>query len=108
MAVVPIRMTDAWALADLETLRAVLRTRLDVVGLGLAEVSAHGPERLADPKRLLNSSFAIAKPRARGRASQYLTEIGESIPLPALRRLAAFRQLEGDLRSALSTLGILR
>jgi hypothetical protein len=109
VAVVPIRMTEAWLLADLDAFGSVLGTTLDVDELGLSGVVAHGVERVTDPKALVRHAIAAAKPRARAaQVASYRARLGEAVSLERLRRLVAFRTLEQDFRAALATLGILR
>lgn len=109
IAVVPIRMTEAWLLADIDAFRSVLGTTLDGDALGLSSVVAHGAERVADPKALVRHAIAVVKPRARAaQVASYRARLGEAVSLERLRRLVAFRTLEQDFRAALSELGILR
>jgi Domain of unknown function (DUF4276) len=109
IAVVPIRMTEAWLLADLDAFRSVLGTTLDVDALGLSKVVAHGAERVTDPKALVRQAIAVAKPRARAaQVASYRARLGEAASLERLRHLFAFQALERDFRAALVELGILR
>ncbi len=109
VGVVPVRMTEAWALADPDALRAAFGSTASDDWLGLADAVAHGADRLADPKRTLDAAFRVARPRRRLLSVvPYLGRIGESASLACLRRLPAFRQLDADLRDALRTLAILK
>jgi Domain of unknown function (DUF4276) len=109
VAVVPIRMTEAWLLADVDAFRSVLGTTLDLDALGLGDAIAHGVERVADPKSQVRHAIALAKPRARAaQVASYRARLGEAVSLDRLRQLVAFRTLEHDFRAALATLGILR
>jgi Domain of unknown function (DUF4276) len=109
VAVVPVRMTEAWALADPDALRTVVGATMDDDALGLTAALAHGIERANDPKALLEGALLAARPRARpAQLAAYRGRIGETASLARLQRLAAFRHLEADLRAALLALGILR
>ena len=109
VAVVPIKMTDAWVLADVNAFRSSVGMTRDDRELGLADVVAHGADHVPDPKSLLRAAFAAARPRARSaQLGAYLARIGDSASFDHLRRLEAFRQLESDLEAALRTLGIVQ
>ena len=110
VAVVPVRMTESWVLADSDALRAVFGTTLDDAALGL---SLHGAalERLADPKLTLDAAFAATRPtgqRARAGATALLNALGEQVALGQLQTLPSFRALEADLDTALRRLQILK
>jgi hypothetical protein len=108
VAVVPIRETEAWAIADGEAIRRVFGTRLMDRELGLPEGRA--VEELADPKAVLNAAFKATQPSGRRRkqgASPYLNTLGEQVSLACLRNLAAFATLEVELKVALNHLRIL-
>lgn len=110
VAVVPVRETEAWAIADGEALRQVLGTTLADGDLGLP-TAAHQVEGVTDPKKTLNDAFHATRPsgsrRARG-VSPYLSALGEQISLDRLRRLEAFVAFETELKSVLQALRILR
>ena len=109
VAVVPVRMTEAWALADPDALRSALGSTASDDKLGLAQAIAHGADRLPAPKRTLDAALQAARPQRRTMSAvAYLGRIGESVSLSRLRRLPAFRQLETDLLAALRRLAILR
>ena len=109
VAVVPIRMTEAWVLADLDAFRSSIGTTRDARALGLVDVLAHGPDHVPDPKALLRAAITATRPRSRGvHLGAYLGLIAEATSLDQLRRLEAFRQLEADLEAALRNLGIVR
>lgn len=109
VAVVPIRMTEAWVLADLDAFRTGVGTSRDDRALGLEDVVAHGADHVAAPKALFLAALSAAKPRAKGaQLGGYLGRIAESASFHQLRRLEAFRQLEAELEAALRALGIVR
>ena len=110
VAVVPVRMTESWVLADRDALRAVFGSTLDDAALGLTFNSA-ALERLADPKRMLDEAFAATRPagrRAHAGVMALLNALGEQVALEKLRVLPAFRALEADIDTALRRLQILK
>jgi hypothetical protein len=105
VAVVPVRMTEAWVLADVPAVRAAFGTTRSEQTLGLAEAGAHGADRLADPKATLAAAFQASRGRRKaGSVSPYLGLIGETSSLDRLRSLAAFRRMESELLGALRAL----
>jgi hypothetical protein len=110
VAVVPVRETEAWVVADGDALRNVLGSTLsdDVLGLPM---SPYDVEAQLDPKEVLRSAFWATGPtgqRRRRGTSPMLNALGEQIALQRLRRLPSFQLLEADLRSALRAMRILR
>lgn len=109
VAVVPVRTSDAWVLADPDALRQAFGTKLSDAALGLSEAMAHGVDHLGDPKGRLQAALRAAKPqRHAGSVTRYLGRVGELASFERLRRLVAFAQLETDLVAALRAIGILR
>lgn len=110
VAVVPIRETESWALADGDAIRRVFGTLLSDDALGLPR-NAAGVEAILDPKNALDDAFLKTNPTSRKRrqgASPMLNALGESVSLQRLRLLPGFQALEHDLRRGLEVLGILR
>ena len=60
--VIPLQMTEAWALADLDALQSVLSTSCNAQDLGLP-TSAAALERVRDPKALLEQVVTRAQAR---------------------------------------------
>lgn len=111
VAVVPVRSTEAWMLADGNALRAAFGTQKSDDALGLPPLHAHGLERCTDPKGALQMAFERSRGHTRGRTrsvSPYLGLLGEQVSLPRLRALPAYASMEADLRVALGRLGFLR
>lgn len=109
VAVVPVRETEAWTLADGDALRSVFGTVLPDERLGLIHRNA-ALEGIQEPKEILENVYRAANPgRRRGRnsASALLNAIGEQVALEKLRQLPSFAQLEQDLREALRRLNVL-
>lgn len=110
VAVIPIRETEAWAIADGDAVREVFGTTLSDVKLGLPRTAA-AVESTLDPKAVLNAALEATNPSPRKRrqgASPMLNALGESVSLQRLRQLAGFQVLEAELRQALRNLNILR
>jgi hypothetical protein len=108
VAVVPVRETEAWALADGDALRGAFGTTLDDDALGLPG-NPREVESIRDPKQALEQAFlrVVGKPRARRKAAHHLEAISVRIRLEQLRRVPAFRRLEEDLGTSLVELGYL-
>ncbi|WP_288023762.1 DUF4276 family protein [Thauera sp.] len=109
VAVVPIRETESWALADGDAIRRVFGTLLSDDALGLPH-NAAGVEAILDPKKALDDAFLKTNPTSRKRrqgASPMLNALGESVSLQRLRLLTGFQALEHELRRGLEALGIL-
>jgi hypothetical protein len=108
VAVVPVRMTEAWVLADFQALKGAFGTTMSEHDLGLADAEAHGPDRLTDPKATLEAAFRASRGRRRARSvAPYFGMIGETASFDELRKLDAYRRMEGELRLSLRTLGYL-
>lgn len=107
VAVVPIRETEAWAIADGDAIRSVFGSDLSNGELGLP--GRRAVETVADPKAVLLGAFHATGPSGRRRkqgTSPYLNSLGEAISLTHLRELDAFCVLERDLKAALRQLRI--
>lgn len=109
VAVVPVRTTEAWTLADTDALRMAFGTTMTNEDLGLADVVTRGADHVTDPKATLAIAFERSRGRRRsGTVGPYLGRIADAISLERLRHLDAYRQMEEELRLALRALGILR
>ncbi len=102
--VIPVRETEAWALADAEALRAELGWYGNLPDMA-------SPESLPDPKEVLKLIREEATPTARRRSrrqSSYVGPIseglGDRISLRKLRQLDSFKRFEADLKDALRAL----
>ena len=106
--VIPIRMTEAWMLADKE----LLKTKIAAQGKRDADLGLERtPEAYADPKQAIVDAIIIAQAEKTKRRRNELTindlydEMGQSIPLQRLRELPSFRHFEENVRSAFRSLG---
>ena len=106
--IVPVRMTEAWLLADERVPREAAGNPNGTAPLDLPRLA--DIERLPDPKKVLLEALVVAssnKPRLRKtfdkrRARRLVAEYTEDFS--PLRRLGAFRRFEEDLRNALERL----
>lgn len=111
VAVVPIRMTEAWLLIDERAIRVAAGNPNGRVPLGLPDLSSL--ERVANPKDILRdllvSASELTGPRRRAqfkrdlavRVHRVADEIEDFSPL---FELSAFRELDEDLTQALDAL----
>lgn len=111
VGVVPVRETEAWAMADGEALRQAFGTSLDDGALSIPTHS-HLVEHIQDPKTALENAWRAARGGRSGRrktkAAAFLEGVGERIRLERLRDVPAFQAFETDLVAALNALGIVR
>jgi hypothetical protein len=110
VAVIPVRETEAWAMADGDALRLVFGTSLSDTDMGLPR-TARALESDADPKATLDTAFSMSQPSGRRRrqgVSPLLNAVGEQASLQRLRELAAFSSMETELKQALQQLQILQ
>jgi Domain of unknown function (DUF4276) len=108
VAVVPIRETEAWLLADPDGLRTAFGTTRSIDELGLP-ANAGDVEHVVDPKALLVEAYQRAiGPRRRRRISRgyqsFFALLGEQVALVRLEDVPAFRRFEADLIVALRRL----
>jgi len=112
VAVVPVRMQEAWLLHDESALRKAAGRPSGTEPLNLPSLSRI--ETLADPKRTLHAALltaaAVTGRRRRtfdaGGSARRLAELIQD--WTPLRQLPAFRQLEADTRKALRGLKVSR
>ena len=99
--VIPVRESEAWALADPDAIRRVYGVSWDNVRLGVPD-NPRDVRRIADPKSVLT---AISK-AVGGRGTHYYARLGELVDLGRLAAVDAFAQwcddmshvLENDIR----------
>lgn len=100
--VIPIRMSEAWMLADKNLLKQEIYTKKGDQELG---INNH-PESFANPKQIIENAIRIAqqdKPRRQRhnvRIGELYQPLGESISLESLRQLPSFRKFENNVRNA--------
>jgi hypothetical protein len=106
VGVVPVRETEAWAIADADAVTRALGTRKSAQELGLPDNAAN-VETTLDPKAVLQRAQRIAlggRRQDRARTGSILAVLGETVGLGVLRELPAFRDFENRLRGALQNL----
>lgn len=108
ITVTPRPETEAWVLADPGAVMAALGYTGSADALDLP-TNGRMAEALPEPKAVLNSvTQAVVGRRRRMGGSQLFTLIAQMQTLEALRECPSFRTFEGDLRRALTGLGVLR
>jgi hypothetical protein len=110
VAVVPIYMTEAWMLADVNLLVDVIGTDKSINDLELNRE----PESVSDPKQIIKNAIRIAfedqTRRKRGRSlsiSELYLPIGQRIHLHKLERLSSYRKFKEGVRNAYRRLNYL-
>ncbi|MCC5935557.1 MAG: DUF4276 family protein [Balneolales bacterium] len=108
--VIPVRMTEAWMLADPEAWERIT----DIPACNFSSGSLSGsPEQISDPKHELKQTLeALQKGKGRRRKSLELDRlyqlIGQLTRLSCLRMLPSFQSFEESAREALKRTGYLR
>lgn len=105
VAVVPVRETEAWILADPEALREVFGLASWPAGTKLIQKPGD-VEALADPKGTLEEIYSCI--RRSGNVKKYFELLGERISLLQLAAVPAFARFRADLIEALVRLHVLR
>lgn len=108
VAVIPVRETEAWAIADGDALRRASGSSASDQHMGLPPTRAIESE--SDPKAVLDQAWRIAtasRKRQRSNPAGMLSYLGETISLDRLRSLSAFQTLERDVKAALHALHII-
>ncbi len=108
--VVPVHMTEAWILADIELLKDEIGTALSNQDLGLHRQ----PEKIADPKEVIQNAIRIAN-EGKGRRNRRELDlpdiyqlIGRKIELSQLRKLSSYLLFEESVRAAYRQLSYLQ
>jgi hypothetical protein len=110
IGVVPVRETEAWALADGDAVRSAFGTTLGNDRLGIPGIPRL-VESLRDPKHVLNQAYTQAVGARRGNrgrrsAQNFLEVLAETVSLDCLRRIPSFDRFSQDLTIALQELRI--
>lgn len=100
VAVVPVRETEAWLLADGQALRDALGVRWSDEEMGLPP-HPRQVEDVPDPKKTLENVIRQVRRPTNGHRGQ----LGELVSLDRLRLVPAFQRWWDDTRQALLALG---
>lgn len=98
--IIPVRMIEAWMLADKELLKNEIGTTLSDSDLGINR----DPEAIADPKHLIEEVIRISTehlPQRRRRLSisELYAIIGDTVSLTELARLDSYRKFQDAVRN---------
>lgn len=100
--VIPIKMIEAWMLADTGLLREEIGTEMTDAELGFAR----NPETIADPKQVIQDAIRTAlsvlpKKRRQLSINDLYEILGDEIPLVSLDRLPSFQAFTQAARESL-------
>jgi len=110
LPIIPVRMVEAWMLADHETLREILRTSLATRDLGLHD-KPRQVELYQDPKEALKQAVQKIYPNRPRRWSRIMgelyAELAPEISLERLSEVPAYQQFKADLIATLKKLNFI-
>jgi len=106
--VVPVRMTEAWILADKELLISEIGTKMTINELGLNV----NPETIADPKQLVIDALRIAQEHISNRRnkleiSELYQPLGQKLSLAKLSELPSYLKFREAVENAFKNLNYL-
>ena len=112
LPIVPVRMTEAWMLADPDALQEVIKIDIKPYELGLPK-KAKQVESYADPKQTLRQvvqkAYSHKTRRQRHISIEYLYEaLAREISLDRLADVPAYQRFVGELTAALRTLNFIQ
>lgn len=106
--IIPVRMIEAWMLADTPLLKKLIYTDLSDSDRGWTG----NPEDKANPKETIIEGIRTARQyktnRFHGDVNDLYSEVGEQIDLDLLGRLPSYQRFSSDARAALVKLGYLQ
>lgn len=108
VAIVPIRMSEAWMLADKDLLKEEMNTTKSNAELGIHRA----PESVADPKQLIIDAIRISQehlPKRRNRLTigELYQPVGQNISIDYLDKLVSFRKFKSSIEEAFRRLNFL-
>jgi hypothetical protein len=108
--VIPITMTEAWMMAD----NKLLKTQIKVLSIPDAKLNLDKkPENHRDPKAIIQNAIDVSNQNRRKRIASVTTidslyeDLGNMVPLDALRQLPSYLAFEDSVRAALRQLNYL-
>lgn len=107
--IIPVRMIEAWMLADKELFKEEIGTSKPDAELGINR----DPESMADPKQAIENAIRIAtehlpKRRQRLSISELYEIIGDTISLEALSTLDSYKHFKEAVRTTYKALNYLQ
>ena len=108
--VIPIRMTEAWMLADPDALINIIGTRSSPADLGVSH-RPHEVERISDPKSKLQNALNVSRSPRRRRPPKIgalYEPLARMLSLDRLAQVPAYGQFQTDLTQALRELHFIR
>lgn len=107
--VIPVRMMEAWMLADRDLLRREIGTTMTNGQLGIDG----DPESFADPKEKIEEAIRRASQNASHKKPVNAVEIGDlysiigkSVTIDKLEQLESFRRFEDEILTAFKEIGL--
>jgi len=111
LPIIPIRMTEAWMMTDVEVFQEVVGTDLRAEELGFP-ARPHQVEAVQDPRHelniALNQIFAQRRRRKKARLGQYYEPLARRLRLDRLENVPAFQWFTNDLTNVLENLHFIR
>ncbi len=111
VALIPVQMTEAWMMADLNLLKEKIGTDKSNMDLGLP-VKVNAIEGISDPKKVINDALRIAqqeqpKRRKKLSISQLYSPISQELSIELLEELPSYRLFLENVRYSLRKLNYL-
>ncbi|MFW6116782.1 MAG: DUF4276 family protein [bacterium] len=107
LPIIPVRMTEAWMMADFDTFQDVVGTDLPFDKLGFPNTT-HQVESVEDPKHQLRLAlkrvFSARRRRKKVRLGQYYESLARRIKLEELGKVPAFQEFITDFTDTLKSL----
>lgn len=109
VAIVPVRMTESWMLADKTLFKEEIGTTLSDRKLGLE----NSPEAMSNPKEIIKAAIRIAfenLPRRRRRPdiTELYLPLGQKVRLQNLSNLPSYQKFKENIRVAFKKLNYLK
>jgi len=112
LPIIPVREREAWMLADIEVLQAVLNTSINAKKLGLP-AKPMLVENISDPKSTLRQAAQKAyahRPRRHREIDieELYRELSQKIRLERLQLVPAYKEFVSELTRTLKTLNLIQ